>query len=108
MDEVDVPYRAFLEQFKGDIIKRIMHDKKWTLTKAKNFLSEKFNYDPYIYSIMEDLVKEGKYIILNRNPTITFGSILMMKIRKVKKDHNDLTLSIPSTVLPGLVPIKKA
>ena len=34
--------------------------------------------------------------------TITFGSILLMKIRKVKKDANDVTLAIPSAILPGL------
>lgn len=26
----------------------------------------------------------------------------MMKVRKVKKDPNDLSLSIPSAILPGL------
>lgn len=34
--------------------------------------------------------------------TITFGSILCMKIRKVKRDSDDMTLSIPSAILPGL------
>ena len=34
--------------------------------------------------------------------TITFGSILLMKIRKVKKDSDDLTLAVPSAILPGL------
>nr|DAR89249.1 MAG TPA: hypothetical protein [Caudoviricetes sp.] len=33
--------------------------------------------------------------------TITFGSILEMRIRKVKKDPYDLTLSLPSAILPG-------
>jgi hypothetical protein len=33
--------------------------------------------------------------------TITFGSILLMKIRKVKMDADDYTLAIPSAILPG-------
>lgn len=33
--------------------------------------------------------------------TITFGSILLMKIRKVKIDSDDVTLAIPSAILPG-------
>ena len=33
--------------------------------------------------------------------TITFGSILLMKIRRIKKDANDVTLAIPSAILPG-------
>ena len=63
-----MPYRAFMEQYKGEIIKRIMKDKDWSLTKTKNYLSMKFKYDPYIYSIIEDIVNEGVYIIINRNP----------------------------------------
>lgn len=34
--------------------------------------------------------------------TITFGSILKMKIRNVKTDSQDYTLAIPSGILPGL------
>jgi hypothetical protein len=34
--------------------------------------------------------------------TITFGSILKMKIRDVKKDSSDYSLAIPSAILPGL------
>lgn len=33
--------------------------------------------------------------------TITFGSILMMNIRKVKPDSDDTCLAIPSAILPG-------
>ena len=36
--------------------------------------------------------------------TITFGSILKMKIRDVKKDSSDYSLAIPSAILPGLKP----
>ena len=41
-------------------------------------------------------------LIYVKTTTITYGSILMMKVRKVKKDPNDLSLSIPSAILPGL------
>ena len=69
IDEVDMPYRQFLEQYKDLIVKRIMKDKGWTLTKTKNYISNKFTFDPYIYEIMNDLVKtENLRILLNRNP----------------------------------------
>lgn len=52
---------------------------------------------------MKDIIEEEKpEVILNRNPTITFGSILLMKIRKIKPDSDDMTLAIPSAILPGL------
>ena len=103
IDEVDISYKAFIEQYKGRIIRRIIKDKGWTITKAYNYLASKFMFDEYVYSIMCDIVREEEpRIIINRNPTITFGSILLMKIRKVKRDPGDVTLSIPSAILPGL------
>ena len=103
IDEVDVPYKSFIVQYRGFIIRRIVKDKGWTVTKASNYVSSKFEFDPYIYKIMCDIIEEETpKIILNRNPTITFGSILMMRIRKIKSDSNDSTLSIPSAILPGL------
>ena len=101
IDEVDMPYNAFLEQYKGHIIREICRDKGWTITKATNYLSSKFNYDEYVYSIMCRLVDNGIRLIINRNPTITYGSILLMKVRRVKPDSNDKTMAIPSAILPG-------
>ena len=69
IDEVDIPYKAFVEQFKGSIMKRIMKDKGWTITKTTNFLASKFMYDDYVYKIMCQVVEEEHpKIILNRNP----------------------------------------
>lgn len=103
IDEVDMPYKAFIEQFKGHIIRHIIMEQGWTVTKAANYLASKFMFDPYVYKIMCDIVEnEHPKMILNRNPTITYGSILMMKIRSVKPDPEDVTLAIPSAILPGL------
>lgn len=70
IDEVDMPYKAFIEQYKGHILHYIIKDKGWTLTKAMNYLSSKFNYDPYVYSVMERVVEDGAKLILNRNPKL--------------------------------------
>lgn len=103
IDEVDISYKAFIVQYRGLILRRIIKDKGWTITRAANFLSSKFEYDDYVYKIMCDVIEEDKpKLILNRNPTITFGSILLMSIRSVKKDSGDVTLAIPSAILPGL------
>lgn len=68
IDEIDMPYKAFLEQYKGHIIREIIRDKGWTVTKTTNYVSTKINYDPYVYSIMCKLVKKKKWLIINRNP----------------------------------------
>ena len=67
IDEVDISYKAFIEQFKGRIIRRIIKDKGWSITKSYNFLASKFMYDDYVYSIMCDIVREEEpKIIINR------------------------------------------
>jgi hypothetical protein len=103
IDEVDMSYKSFIVKFSGLIIKKIIKDKGWTITRAHNFLKSKFMYDEYVHGLMEEIIHEREVkIILNRNPTITFGSILLMKIRRIKPDSDDMTLAIPSAILPGL------
>lgn len=102
MDQVDVAYKSFLVQYNNNIVREIMLDKGWSLIKSYNFLKSKFEYDDYVYSIMCRLVDRGVKFIIQRNPTLTYGSILLMTIRKVKPDSNDLSLSIPSAILPSL------
>ena len=71
IDEVDISYKAFIEQYKGLIIKHIIRDKGWTITMATNFLASKFNYDPYVYRMMCEVIEQEKpRIILNRNPEL--------------------------------------
>lgn len=64
-----MPYKAFIEQFKEQILHYIIKDKGWTITKALNYLASKFNYDPYVYGVMQHIVEENEcYLIINRNP----------------------------------------
>lgn len=103
IDEVDISYKSFIVEFSGLILKEIIKDTGWTITRAHNFLKSKFKFDKYIYKLMKRILKKREVkIIINRNPTITFGSILLMKIRRIKPDSDDVTLAIPSSILPGL------
>ena len=69
IDEIDMSYKSFIVRFSGKLIKRIIKDKGWTITKALNFLKSKFQYDEYIAKLMKDIIEEEKpEVILNRNP----------------------------------------
>ncbi|MDE7088764.1 MAG: hypothetical protein K2O54_01455, partial [Prevotella sp.] len=62
-----------------------------------------YKFNPRIYEIMQFMIKKDDVrILMNRNPTLNYYSILLMKVRSVKKDINDYTLSVPISVLPGL------
>lgn len=67
INQVDMPYKAFIEQYKGAILSYIIKDKGWTITKATNYLASKFNFDLYVYNIMCRVIDELKpSIILKR------------------------------------------
>ena len=69
MNEVDMPYKSFLVMFGGLIIKKLVKQFGWTITKANNYLKSKFAFDQHIYELMQEIVRERDVsIILNRNP----------------------------------------
>ena len=103
IDQIDVSYKSFIVLFSGAIIKRLRRRYGWTITKAHNHLKSRFMFDEEIYKIMLEIVHEEKpRMIIQRNPTICYGSILFMGIRDVIRDSNDTTLAIPSAILPPL------
>jgi hypothetical protein len=58
-------------------------------------------FDPKIYEIMMYLVKKRKpKIMINRNPTINYGSMLLMKIVDIPREYKDnYTMSLPIQIL---------
>ncbi len=73
-----------------------------SLSKAYYKWSRAYKFDNQIYEIMQFIVKKEKpKVLINRNPTLNYYSMLLMSVRRVKKDINDYTLSVPLSVLPG-------
>lgn len=103
LNEVIVPYVMFMELYKFEIINLISRFDKITLNQAiikwNKGLQE---FDKRIYLIMQHLIKNtknGLRIISNRNPTLCWGSISILHIVDVKKNYNDLTVSLPIATL---------
>ena len=93
----------FMELYKFEIINLISRFDKITLNQAiikwNKGLQE---FDKRIYLIMQHLIKNtknGLRIISNRNPTLCWGSISILRIVDVKKNYNDLTVSLPIATL---------
>ena len=62
-------------------------------------------FDPKIYQIIKYMLKNtknGNKTLLNRNPTIDFGSFLCMEVADVKADYDDLSTSLPISILTAL------
>lgn len=102
-DEVALSYHTFLELFKFKIIYYLMKMDDTSLSKAYYEWKEAYKFNQRVYEIMQFIVKREKAkILMNRNPTLNYYSMLLMNVRNVKKDIEDFTLSVPLSVLPGL------
>ena len=67
-----------------------------TLGKAHEKWSKAFRFDNKVYQTMLYIVeKEKPLLLINRNPTLNYYSMLLMQVRTIKKDIDDYTLSVP-------------
>lgn len=106
MENVKIPYLSFMELYKFPLINLITKAEDISYNQANEFFEKslvKFNEKMYRY--INELIKKTNCqikIILNRNPTINVGSMLLLNVSEVKKDYDDLTLSLSNNILPSL------
>lgn len=105
-DECIVGYSTFLELCRFEIVN--VYIKKHNVTPYQANLAWKraTNYfDVDIYKIMKHIIAlykkhyVGVPVLLNRNPSINYGSFIYSHIVDVKKDVNDKTLIIPTHII---------
>lgn len=99
-DEIEMCYCAFIELFRYEIINIYAKFKNITLAESNNAVNRAMaHFDKEIYYIMNMIVQTPQYVMVNRNPSINYGSFLMLKIVKVKPDIGDKTLTLNRRVL---------
>lgn len=105
-DEVRMGYTTFLELFRYEIIAILKH-----MSGGKSYSHACFEweratrvFDARVYEIIKYIIQEFKVgVVINRNPTINFKSIIYMRIIEVRPYLNEnQTLSLPIMVLSGL------
>lgn len=105
-NEVEVPYLAFLELYRFQLTNLLARMNGVSLSKANDMWHvAQTRFDRSVYAAMKELIRRGSVegqglpALINRNPTIAFGSILQVRIVDVKKDLRDYTLGIHNGVL---------
>ena len=100
-NEIELGYISFLELYKLEIISllEVMYGlppaEVWTIWQNATV-----NFDERVYKVMKHMVDKGDvYVEINRNPTINYGSQLVVKVVKVKPDIKDFTMSLPESIL---------
>lgn len=104
IDEVDLPYLTFIELYRYELMNRLIRIDGETLEDADNIMhSAKIDFSERVYQHMMDYIDEhDAYVIINRAPTIAYGSMLSCRVKRIKKDMADLTMSL-SVLLLGLL-----
>lgn len=104
IDEIVLPYQTFLYLFKFELINVISKIKDISLVAAnKVWYDATLKFDTEVYKIMVKMIMEDEVaILLNRNPTISYGSILYLKVAGIKKDYSDDTASLHVSILTFL------
>lgn len=102
-DEVDIGYQTFRILFKYKIINYLRTIDDIPLSLAFERWEKAAKFDPYVYDIMMYIVKtEQPRILLNRNPTLNYYSMLLMRIRNILPEDNRHILVVPLMILEGL------
>ena len=105
-NEVEVPYLAFLELYRMQLTNLLARMNGVSLARANEMWhAAQTKFDRSVYAAMKELIRRGSSdgtglpALINRNPTIAFGSILQVRIVDVKKDLKDYTMSVHNGIL---------
>jgi hypothetical protein len=103
ISDIVLPYLTFMELFKFNILNVVSTVKGVSFSRANSIWSEATTaFSQEMHGVMQTLVKRtrgGLCVLLNRNPTIAPGSILLLDVVGAKTDYDDLTAGISNNIL---------
>ena len=107
-DEVLLGYIPFLELFRYELQNEYRKIHGCTPYEANSAWKRATNrFDPKYYAIIEHMINNPEYqkylcVLINRNPSINYGSFDFVRVKGVKKDINDKTLTIPTHIISSM------
>ncbi len=104
-DQIEVGYLTFLELYRYEIIGYLVRMTNCTYDEAsQEWFESTLSFNRRVYGIMEYIIeKTDPAVIMNRNPTINFGSLMLMRIKRVRPVYDDNhTMAIPVFILRDL------
>lgn len=102
-DEIDLPYVAGLELLRFEI--ENLYCKMMGVTAATanaEWKKAKTRYNPIFASIMDHIISNNRIFInllLNRNPSINYGSFMSVTIRSVKHSFEDKAVTLSTSII---------
>ena len=101
IDEVDLPYNMLVIVYQFKIAHMLAKRLNMTLEQACLHVKTYTN-SPEVVACMDEIIGNGAWCVILREPTNNLASICLCKIRRYKLDENDDTMSITIECLAGL------
>lgn len=100
-DEIGLGYTTFLELFKLEIIGLLSKMNNITLNEAhEKWRRATISFSNSMYELMLYMIEtDYKIVEIGRNPSIDYGSQLVMRVVKINKSMSCYTLSLPLSVI---------
>lgn len=101
IDELVLPYITFLHLYKFEIINILSRIKNVKFADANEiWFRATIKLDEEVYTIMKKMIADEEIgVLLNRNPTISYGSILYLRVAGIKHNYDDFTMSVHNGIL---------
>lgn len=104
IDQLKLPYRFLCEVLQPQIINILHKSMNWSYSDAYKYWykGHLHNMDPHICKIIESIMwsnPQGLPLIINRNPSINYGSLLQMFCIGINDDY---IMTLPYGILSGL------
>lgn len=100
VDQVSLSYFSLVEMLQQRIINILCKSHNMSLSDAQLiWYKASIKIDDKVWNIIQGIIdntEEGIPVLINRNPTIAYGSILQCYVTKINKTH---TLGIPLQIL---------
>ena len=102
-DEIETPWSASMSLLREHILAELMR-RNFSLRKAIDYFMKHINkYSALIDDIFKKIIRDaggGIPCLLNRNPSLHRGSIIFVRIREVKSNVLDPTMSVSYLLSP--------
>ena len=99
IDEVDLPLPMLIAAYHYKLTHIIAVKYNLTLEQAYLYVRD-YKIHPLVLDVLQEVLDEGQWIMILREPTNNFASIMVSRIRRFKVD--DDTISLPPEPLSGL------
>lgn len=74
-----------------------------SLSKAYSIWKSASTYSQKVRDVMQYIVdKDEVRVLINRNPTLNYYSMILMRIRNIPENGENYALFVPLSILPGL------